>query len=52
MIEVPCEKCEYRSIACHASCKQYKKFRKLKDKENDKRRTEAYKYGKFIQRFY
>lgn len=33
MIEIPCGK-----------CKQYEKFRKLKDKENDRRKKEAYKH--------
>lgn len=44
MIKVPCEKCDYREVGCHSRCKRYKNFRKLKDKENDTRKREAYKY--------
>lgn len=46
MIDVPCLNCQDRKLGCHSKCKEYKNFRKLKDKENDRRKREAYKHGR------
>lgn len=31
---VPCKDCEKRVVGCHAVCKEYKEWRKKKDKEH------------------
>lgn len=34
----PCKNCPDRYVGCHSQCESYKKFRKLKDIENQEAR--------------
>lgn len=38
---VPCKGCEKREVGCHAVCKEYITYRKMKDKQNAQMKKNA-----------
>lgn len=40
-----CKDCTKRYIGCHASCKEYQEFKKLKDLERQRRKSDLEYYS-------
>ena len=45
---VPCLDCTKRQVGCHATCKDYQKFREYIDEQNEKKKAMHKEYDDFF----